>query len=197
MDANTAHDVSRKESGSGGLLTLPLPANPNIFHVGEVGFEAWEDRILVIEDPFRSGYECAKCNKTGTVLCEGCAGTGMSAVVKDARCKQCNATGKVMCPECQGKGEFLVIPQQSERRPTSGTIVSVGPRVRELRREQNVLYADYVGQVMDLSYEDVHGAKQNCCLRVLRESEILCKLSGGHLDLRRIRRKVNLNDYGA
>lgn len=168
----------------------------NIFRVGEIGFEAWEDRILVIEDSFRSGYECARCNAKGQVVCDGCNGTGHSVVRVDARCSKCNGGGTMTCPECHGKGVLLVIPEQSERRPTTGRIVSVGPKVRELRRDQSVLYADYVGHLMDLSYENETGAKIDCCLRVLRESEILAKIWGGHLELRRMRRKVNMNEYG-
>ena len=175
---------------------LTVDSAENIFSVGAVGFEAWEDRILVVEDPFRSGYECAACNAQGKVICHGCNGTGQSAVVMGARCSHCNGTGAMVCPECHGKGSLLVIPEQSERRPTTGRIVSVGPKVRELRREQNVLYADYVGHLMDLSYENQAGVKVDCCLRVLRESEILAKISGGHLELRRMRRKVNLNEHG-
>ena len=168
----------------------------NIFRVGQVGFEAWEDRILVIEDPFKSGYECQTCSATGSVVCDGCNGTGQSVVTMHARCSTCQGAKTMTCPECKGKGVLLVIPQASERRPTTGRIVSIGPKVRELKREQSVLYADYVGHLMELSYEDENGRKQDCNLRVLRESEILAKISGAHLEFRRMRRKLNMNDHG-
>lgn len=166
----------------------------NVFQVGQVGFEAWEDRILVIEDEFRSGYECDLCGETGSVTCPACQGKGMSLVVKDARCSQCHGDGRVMCESCNGKGVLLAIPEVSERRPTTGKIVSIGPKVKELMREQVVLYPDFVGHVMDLSSEDSQGRKHTCVLRIMRESEILCKISGGHLELRRMRRKVAMQD---
>ena len=168
----------------------------NVFRVGLVGFEAWEDRILVVEDPFKSGYECASCSATGSVVCDSCNGSGNSAVVTEARCSKCSGAKSMVCPECKGKGVLLVIPEQSERRPTTGRIMSVGPKVRELRREQSVLYADYIGHAMELGYEDENGVKHNCCMRILRESEILAKVSGAHLEFRRMRRKLNMNDHG-
>lgn len=226
MDEDAAHDISGAESGSGGVVESPnrreqlLQAEdvqrqwkeeqklrrfaamegpvppapyPNTFSVGEVGFTAWEDRMIIEEDEFRSGYECPTCDKRGVIVCPSCGGTGHSAVVKEAKCSLCNMTGEVSCPTCQGKGEFLVVPQQSERRPTTGTIVSTGPKVRELQRGERVLYADYTGQLLELPQD----GKRPVVLRILRECEILCKLSGDYLALRRIRRKTNMSDHAA
>lgn len=174
---------------------IPVTNDPlNVFWVGTVGFEAWEDRILVIEDEFRSGYECTVCGESGSVVCPSCGGNGHSVVVKNAKCSQCGGDGRVTCAECKGKGVLLAIPEVSERRPTTGKIVSIGPKVKELHREQVVLYPDFVGHVMDLSSEDSAGRKHTCVLRVMRESEILCKITGGHLELRRMRRKVAVQD---
>ena len=198
--------LEKQAAASSTTWTMPPPLPPdasflealdaNIFGVGPVGFEAWEDRILVVEDPFKSGYECQSCSTTGLVSCDGCNGTGHSALVTEARCSKCSGSKTMPCPECNGKGVLLVIPEQSERRPTTGRIMSVGPKVHELRRGEAVLYAYYVGHVMDLSSEDAQGQKYNCCLRVLRESEILAKVYGGYLELRRLRRRVNMNDHG-
>lgn len=136
----------------------------NRFELGSLNFAAFGDRVLIEEDAFKSGYECTACN-----------GTGQSTLVPGAR-----------CPECEGRGGLLAIPETSQRRPTTGTIVSVGEAVRTLRVGQSVLYSSYAGHTMDL---DRAGSK--VVLRILHEPEILC-LVEGHLELRSVRDKSEI-----
>ena len=134
------------------------------FELGPVTFAAFGDRVLIQEDDFKSGYEC-----------DACDGTGQSKLVPGAR-----------CPKCEGKGGLLAIPEVSQRRPTTGVIVSVGEKVTELRVGQAVLYSSYAGHTIDLDR-----AGRKVVLRVLHEPEILC-LVEGHLELRTMRDKSEL-----
>lgn len=161
----------------------------NIYRAGTVEFEAWNDRLVIIEDPFVSGYECETCESTGTIVCDGCGGTGHSAVVRDAKCTRCQGGGKLVCDSCKGKGELLVVPEVSQRRPTTGTVVSVGRDVREILKGEAVMYHDFVGAAMDLSGADSVGRERTVVLRIIREADVLCKVRG-HLEMRRMRKKT-------
>ena len=102
----------------------------NVLNLGGLTLEASGDRIIVVEDEFKSGYECLTCEGVGSLVCENCNGTGKSSISKDARCSQCQGRKSVVCPECNGKTVVkggIVVPEASERRPTTGTIVSLGP----------------------------------------------------------------------
>jgi hypothetical protein len=123
----------------------------NILKLGTLNLEAYGDRIVVIEDEFRSGYECTtcggkgkipceQCEGTGAEVCDNCNGSGESSLVPGAKCTQCkgektqpcgtcNGSMTEVCPGCNGKGGLLVVPEQSVRRPTTGVIVSIGWRV--------------------------------------------------------------------
>ena len=142
----------------------------NTFNVGELTFEAIGDRILIQEDAFRSGYECDSCH-----------GSGKSTLVPGARCAACEGTGVV-------KGG-LAIPETSERRPTSGTIVSAGPTCKWLKCGDSVLYSNFAGYVVDLDR-----AGQPVTIRILHETEVLAKMSG-HLELRSLRGKSEIATY--
>src|SRR4029077_11404577 len=116
--------------------------------------EAFNDRLLVIEDEFRSGYECttclgkmkvpcAKCGARGYAVCDNCRGSGQSMLAPGARCTLCTGVGKLLCDvcagnkvvtcaACEGRGVAeggIVIPEASERRPTTGVVVSTGWKV--------------------------------------------------------------------
>lgn len=154
------------------------------FQVGPVTFWATGDRVLIEEDKFRSGYECSKCSGEGKLSCDGCGGIG-HYVRNDSerKCSACDGTGKITCPECEGKGGVLAIPEVAQRRPTTGRIVSVGPDVKNLSVDQDVLYSNLMGHVIDL--------QDGTVLRILKEPEILCRLEG-HLEFRMVRRKTDL-----
>jgi co-chaperonin GroES (HSP10) len=163
----------------------PKTDDANIFRVGSLGFEAMSDRVIIQEDEFTSGYECAFCLGKGTLVCSGCNGDGKSRINPEARCSSCQGEGNLVCLECHGKGGLLVIPEISERRPASGKIVSCGNGCIMLSLGDAVLYSNFSGHAMDL--ERMSG--QKVVLRILHEKEILCKITG-HLELRMVRNRV-------
>jgi hypothetical protein len=192
-------------------IDLQSAITTNVLRLGELTLEAHADRIVVVEDEFRSGYECATCGGTGNIKCADCS-DGTSAVNPLIKCKSCAGTTWILCADCGGKGALLVIPEQSERRPTTGTIVSVGPDVarltrfqamlyaireffgfkvpaKRLARGQSVIYPSFCGHVFDLNAVDLRGTEIQVCIRIMRESEVIAKVSG-HLDLRRVQKSV-------
>ncbi len=144
-----------------------MSSNDNKFVIGDLKFEAFGDRIIVKQDEFKSGYEC-----------ESCGGTGFSKLNTNIRCKACD-----------GKGALLVIPQVSERRPTTGTIVSAGPDVKRLKVGQSVMFSSFAGHNIDLDR-----AGHPVILTVLHEVEILTVIEG-HLELRSVRGKTDLLSF--
>lgn len=80
-------------------------------------FEALNEKILVVLDQFKSGYECKTCKGKGKVA------------VKHLR----EDTIEV-CPTCQGKtvGKGgIIIPETAKVLATSGVVVSMGPLAQE------------------------------------------------------------------
>ena len=86
----------------------------NAVELVELGIqlEAVEDKIIVMMDSYKSGYECKECSGTGKVK---------STFVEGAE-RECEA--------CNGKGATLVIPEISKSLPTLGTVMSVGEKTR-------------------------------------------------------------------
>lgn len=155
---------------------------PNTYKLDDLTFEALGDRLVIQEDEFRSGYECSTCGGSGKINCLNCGGAG---TVNMKKCSHC-VEGLVICPECQGKGGLLIVAEESQRRPTSGVIVSAGPKVVDLRLGQSVLYSNFAGYVIDLNR-----AGRPVTLRILHESEILCRLEG-HLTLTNLKGKTEI-----
>lgn len=171
------------------MATAAMSEQENVYRAGTVEFEAWNDRLVIVEDPFVSGYECKTCEATGVVVCDACQGTGTSHVVKDATCSYCKGSKQGVCPECKGNGQLLVVPEVSQRRPTTGTVVSVGRDVREILKGESVMYHDFVGAAMDLTGTDSRGVEREVVIRIIREADVLCKIRG-HLELRRLKKKT-------
>jgi hypothetical protein len=165
----------------------PKPES-NVYRAGPVSFEAWNDRLVIVEDPFKSGYECDRCNQTGKLLCPDCNGLGTSGVVMGAKCKVCRGDGSITCPDCNGKGELIVIPDAAKRRPTTGVIVSIGPKIKNLRKHDAVLYHDFVGCSFDLTGAGEDGIERAVTIRIIREDDVLVKVHG-HMELSRMRKK--------
>jgi co-chaperonin GroES (HSP10) len=165
-------------AASGGSPKVELNP-PNSFSAGKVEFEALSDRILIEEDPFRSGYECTGCGGSGKAGCGNCVGGTTSTGKKCSHCED----GMVTCSVCSGKGGLLIAPEVSQRRPTTGKVVSVGEDVKTLRVGDSVMYSNFAGYVVDLAR-----AGQSVVLRILHESEVLCKVRG-QLELRTLRGK--------
>jgi hypothetical protein len=166
----------------------------NTYFAGDVGMTASFDRVLVIEDDFRSGYECETCKQTGKIRCDNCNGEGSrtselgSGGKIKIKCSHCSGTGQTTCSDCNGKGELLVIPEVAKRRPTTGQIVSLGSEVKGYKLGEYVCYPNFCGEVWDLSGIDHEGVERTIVVRVMKEREILCKITG-HLTLRRVKNR--------
>jgi Chaperonin 10 Kd subunit len=159
--------------------------NPaNVYHAGPIGFEADFDKIMVLEDDFKSGYECDDCKKSGKIKCPDCD-DGSSRLNHDVQCKTCHQTMLIDCPACKGKGEFLVIPDSSQRRPTTGTVVSVGESVKKRKLGHRVMYPSFCGEVMDLKGVDAAGKEISIVVRFIAEKETIARMSGT-MELRRV-----------
>lgn len=165
-------------------------------------FCAFGDRVLIQEDQFKSGYECGACEGHGKVKCSNCDGHGYNVSHKPAwgdtpatqvtkRCTQCEGQKSVTCPECGGKGGLLIVPDQSQRRPSSGVVVSTGPGCKELAVGDKVLYSNYAGHAVDTSRSSLP-----VVLRVLHETEVLAGVDG-HLEMRYVRRQTEAMGTGA
>lgn len=162
------------------------PGEVEEFKVGEVGFSALGDRVVIKEDEFKSGYECPTCSGSGRVGCSNCNGSGKSSINAHARCSICHGDGWLRCGDCEGKGGTLVVPEQSQRRPTTGLIVSAGELCKVLHVGETVMYSNFAGYAVDLNR-----AGQPVCLRILHETEVLCRVSG-HLELRTLRNQTEV-----
>lgn len=150
--------------------------------------EALETRLIIHEDKYKTGYECKECSGDGYLVnheCPMCVGRDKIKGYEDIKpdtnegvpCRLCN-TGRGMwdinsghgfrtCDACEGKGAWIVVPQQSERRPTSGVIHSVGPGVvnPKLRPGVRVLYTIFAGTAIDFKGRGV--------CRIMHENEIM------------------------
>lgn len=109
--------------------------------------EAGGDRLIIEEDKMRLGFECKTCDGDGYIIdkpCPNCNGEkSVQGIDERIACRFCcsgrgitgvpQGQGCLTCPDCKGKGALVVIPQVSERRPTSGTIRSKGPDVSKCK----------------------------------------------------------------
>jgi co-chaperonin GroES (HSP10) len=167
-----------------GAMALEEKAHPVAYKIGNVEFIACGDRVVIREDEFRSGYECTQCNGATKIVCTNCEGTGHSKVNSHARCSECHGETSITCPTCQGKGGLLVVPEASERRPSSGQIMSAGEGCQLFTVGEDVLYSNFAGQTIDLERAGI-----TVTIRILHEKEILCRIRG-HLELRAVRNQT-------
>lgn len=145
------------------------------YAIGPLRIAALADRLIVVEDQFKSGYECKRCDGRGKVICVECGGSGFSPLNPEVTCKTCHKEGLMICGECQGKGGLLITPDVAQRRPTTGKIVSIGPDVKDLNIGDSVLFSNFAGYVIDIN---------DTTLRILHQPELLARIEG-HLSIRR------------
>jgi hypothetical protein len=137
---------------------------------GKIALQATEDKIIILLDKFRSGYECTMCNGTGEGRrCLDCA-NGVNS--RGFKCKTCDGVPNrfigAKCPQCKGRGSSIIIPDSAKALPTSGTIVSVGPACSKRKVGERVVFGAHVGFFLPF--------KGNVRLRMMREYEPLCLL---------------------
>jgi hypothetical protein len=166
-----------------GIADVERPTQPlevdttkeNIIFIiqGKLGLEAIEDKILILIDKFRSGYECKDCAESGTYIsceCERAGHPGQNRL--GGLCKYCNGSystrkGK-SCISCNGTGTTLIMPENARAIPTSGIIVSVGPLCKTRKVGERVLFGAHTGYYLPF--------KGNAKIRVMREDEPMCKI---------------------
>lgn len=158
-----------------------LVEQKNLFTVvgGTLLIEALGDRVIILEDRFRTGYECKECDGEGHVdaPCSFCKGSGYEDETATILCRMCRPTmagetssGKQRCPTCNGRGALIVVPQDSERRPSSGIIQSCGPECKILKVGDRVMYSNFAGHAINF--------KQKTVMRIMKEHEVQAKLYG-------------------
>lgn len=143
---------------------------------GRMALEAFGRRVVVREDKFRTGYECKTCDGDGFIdeSCGFCKGRGLEVTQDlsgndmEVSCRVCKGTGKKVCPDCNGKGGLLIAPESSQRRPTTGRVMSVGDECKKLKVGDHVLYGNYAGTLIEF--------KNKTAVRILGEDEVISKI---------------------
>lgn len=203
-----------KELHPGAILPTNDPkdvaAEPgNIVWMGNTGFEAGDDRLIVIQDDFKSGYECEVCGdkehrtirggetgKTVSVVdCENCKGEGSYKKGDNTiRCVHCGGSGKVICPACEGKGSpTIVLAEDDKGRPTTGVVMSVGRGVDKYHIGDRVCYPSFAGHAFDLTGLDpVTNKTVERTLVIHIERDILARVHGT-LEKRMVKKSMALH----
>jgi co-chaperonin GroES (HSP10) len=143
----------------------------NVIDLTEIGvsMQAIEDKIIILVDEYKSGYECKTCSGTGQV----------SSVI--------NPDIKRTCDNCKGKGQTLVIPDTAKSMPSTGVIVSMGPKTEfMLAKKRNEDVTDIPIQIGTRVVFGVHVGtkipiKGNIKLTIMREKEPLCIVFGSDI----------------
>jgi hypothetical protein len=157
---------------------LQIHSEDNVIFIvaGKLGLEAIEDKILILIDKFKSGYECKDCEETGIFkFCEcerrGTPGRYISGNI-DRECRICEGKYAEMrgqsCRPCHGTGSTLIVPDNAKAIPTSGVIVSCGPLCKTRKISERVLFGAHTGYFLPF--------KGNAKIRCMREDEPLCKI---------------------
>lgn len=144
---------------------------------GRLAIEAKNTRIVIIEDEFKTGYECKTCDGNLVVpaiadICNLCKSTGYEKGFDGlTECRVCKGRkGVRKCSDCDGKGGLLIAPETSKRRPTTGKVTSIGNEVKVLKVGDHVLYQQQAGSAITL--------RGNVVLRIIHEDEVIACLYG-------------------
>lgn len=186
-----------------------VQATPNAIWIGETGFQADADKLIIRVDEFRSGMECLTClahdirmvssdKQVSFVPCKECDGKGKRQKAGnkniEVKCSECEGLGAVPCPDCGGRGGIIAIPQKEESAPTTGKIVSIGPDVPAGKRAigDRVMFGSYSGNRYDVAGKRSDGKEEEVELRIIRDSEVLCRIYG-ILQYRALKRSAALH----
>lgn len=138
-----------------------------------------DGRVLVSEDPFKSKYDCSECGGKGhtSVKCPHCKGTKYhNTKESNGECPDCTVGtsdgrttyGYVLCPKCSGKGGTIIIPDESKRNTTTGTVLAVSYEgIMEVKVGDKLLYTSYTGTPFNFC---------DCDLRVMVEKDAIAIL---------------------
>lgn len=129
-----------------------------------IGIEALGDKIVVLMDSYRSGYECTVCKGVGKIKTEircKCDPEDWDVnkhVAPGTRnrfgesCLECmgNYLEKrksvvQTCPTCKGKGSTLIIPDSAKSLPTTGVVISCGPDVTRIKIHTRIIATPHSG----------------------------------------------------
>jgi co-chaperonin GroES (HSP10) len=170
--------------------------NKNAVTITDLGIslETLGDKIIVMYDHYKSGFECKECGGIGKVTeaitCE-CEQKGTPGL-KDRfgnPCPSCDGNFESKrkeltqaCPACRGKGSLLVIPEIAKSIPTTGVVVSLGEDTKFSRGDihakiqigTRVIFSQHVGTMIPF--------KGNIKFKVMREHEPLAILYGADTD---------------
>lgn len=169
----------------------------NVIELTDLGvsMDAIGDKIMILVDEYKTGYECKLCGGSGRIK---------STIVAEATSQ---------CPDCNGKGAILVVPENARSMPSTGVIVSMGPKTEymdlKFRFAQAVSAKDNDWMdILKVSMDQcvvkigtrvcfgVHVGtkipiKGNIKLTIMREHEPLCRIFGSNIADKEIL------DYGA
>jgi DnaJ-class molecular chaperone len=177
---------------------INIDTKSNVITLGQASFEAFFNRIIVLEDEYRSGYECPRCEgkdirrEISYVVCDGCDGRGTSAVVKEAVCKVCHGDGVMVCPDCKGKGAMIVVPDDATLRPTTGTVVSKGETAKHWELGDKVIFPSSVGHRYVIGGKTKDGREIKKAIIILRDEEVMCRMYGS-LEQRAVKKSMALH----
>lgn len=185
----------------------------NIFWIGNRGLEAAENQLIILQDEYKSGYECEVCGdklhrikkggfegkQVSVISCVNCDGNGWYMKGENKiRCVICEGEGYVVCAKCGGTGannaSGIIIPENQKGRPTTGTVVSAGECVKKYKLGDRLLVPSFAGHSLDLAGINMSSGKQEeATITILVENDILAKVHGGEIEKRMFRRSVALH----
>lgn len=130
-------------------------------------------RVLIMEDPFKSRFDCTGCGGKGHTeeICPECNGERtIKRVIKKtlvkgkweeecsieacAACAPANdptnavnrSYGYKLCPQCNGKQGTIIIPEEGQKNTTTGTVLAVSDRdILEVKPNDKVMFTNYTG----------------------------------------------------
>lgn len=123
----------------------------NVCEIQNLGISlmAVEDKIIVMFDEYKSGYECKDCKGTGKVhyLCD-CELNGHPGYRNrfNEVCERCHGDyekvrKEIQCKICKGFGNIIEIPQSAKTLPTTGVVVSMGPETPAMKKTKEIILA--------------------------------------------------------
>lgn len=112
--------------------------------------EAIGDKIVVLLDNYKSGYECTQCRGTGKMR-----STLVENVLRD-------------CDKCDGRGSTIIIPERAQSLATTGVVVSIGPEVKKIKLHRRVICTPQSGVFLPM--------KGNVRIKIYHQHEPLAYL---------------------